>query len=169
MCSRAINRLKNDQVDYNQILQGVNDDPTSVYLDETFMFPDSIHWEDLPATQWNLDGDVPVIDWARIRNVFPESPYYSMWGSTGLIPADAIQGQLGNCWLISAAMSTAEKEERVYNIFDVEEKNSAGIYSSKLWLLGMPVSVTVDDYLPLTSFESADYGKLYYTRYANVS
>jgi len=31
-----------------------------------------------------------------------------MWGTSSINPEDAIQGQLGNCWLIVAAMSIAE-------------------------------------------------------------
>ena len=33
---------------------------------------------------------------------------FSLWGDEKINPKDAIQGQLGNCWLISAAMSIAE-------------------------------------------------------------
>ena len=162
VCGRAINRLKDEYRDYNEVMQFSNDDPSVTYFDKSFKFPESIHWEDLPALQWNLDHDVQNIEWKRIKSVFADEQY-SMWGSKGLSPADAIQGELGNCWLVTAAMSTAEKPERVYDIFDIQTKNSAGIYSTKMWLLGMPVSVVIDDHLPLQEWNNS------YTRYAQVS
>ena len=85
-----------------------------------------------------------------------------MWGNGVANPADAIQGQLGNCWLIVAAMSVAEDPDRIYDIFEIKEKNSFGMYATQMWLLGMPITVTIDDYLPV---EKTDNQK---TRYANV-
>jgi len=55
------------------------------------MFPDSIHWDDLPALQWNLDWDVANLSWKRIKDVFTES-YFSLWGEGHINPEDAIQG-----------------------------------------------------------------------------
>ena len=73
-----------------------------------------------------------------------------MWGADSTVkPADAIQGQLGNCWLISAAMSIAEHPDRIQEIFEIDQKNSVGIYALTMHLLGMPVTVTIDDHLPI--------------------
>lgn len=103
------------------------------------------------------------MSWKRIKDVFAES-YFSLWGSRKINPEDAIQGQLGNCWLIVAAMSIAEDPQRIKDIFQVEQKNSAGVYAAKMWLLGMPTSVVIDDYLPLDK-----YGDGQSTRYAKVA
>ena len=88
------------------------------------------------------------MEWRRIRDVFADT-FYSIWGSNEINVEDAIQGQLGNCWLIVAAMSLAENPARIQDIFQIKKKNSVGVYSSKMYLLGMPVSVIIDDYLPI--------------------
>ena len=46
-------------------------------------------------------------------------------------------------------MSISEKPDRINDIFKIEEKNSAGVYAMKMWLLGMPITVVLDDYLPV--------------------
>lgn len=48
-----------------------------------------------------------------------------------------------------AAVSLAEEPARIKDIFLVDQKNSAGVYAATMYLLGMPITVTVDDYLPL--------------------
>ena len=34
----------------------------------------------------------------------------------------------------------------IYKLFDIKQRNAAGIYSIRLWNMGLPVSVVVDDY-----------------------
>ena len=51
---------------------------------------------------------IDYIEWSRIKNRFGGQEF-SMWGSSDVRPEDAIQGDIGNCWLISAAMSLAEQ------------------------------------------------------------
>ena len=58
-------------------------------------------------------------------------------------------------------MSIAEKPERLTNMFLIDEKNSANIYAVKMYALGVPVTVTIDDYLPLETY--------YETLFARVS
>ena len=60
-------------------------------------------------------------------------------------------------------MSISDKPERIYDIFKIEEKNSAGVYATKMWLLGVPITVVIDDYLPVEQW-----GKQF-TRYAQVA
>ena len=47
-------------------------------------------------------------------------------------------------------------------MFEIERKNSVGIYATKMWLLGMPITVIIDDHLPLEKWSDA-------TRYAKVA
>ena len=46
-------------------------------------------------------------------------------------------------------MALAESEQRVMDFFVVQDKNSASIYAANLHLLGSPITVVVDDFLPL--------------------
>ena len=74
----------------------------------------------------------------------------------------ALQGELGNCWLVVAAASIAEDPDRIHDIVEIDVKNSVGIYATSMYLLGMPITVIVDDYLPIEPMDNSQ------TRYAQV-
>ena len=63
-------------------------------------------------------------------------------------PNDIKQGQLGDCWFLSALSSLAERPGMVRRLFITQEYNKEGIYKIKLWKNGEWVIVTVDDYIP---------------------
>jgi len=50
--------------------------------------------------------------------------------------------------MIAASSVTALDPERIHEIFLIEHLNSAGVYAVKVYMMGIPVTVTVDDYLP---------------------
>ena len=159
-CQRAINRLINETADFNEIFREANKDDDYRFTDGTFTFPDSIHWPNVPIEDWSLAGSEDDLEWRRISDRF-WSEDYSMWGENQIEPDDSIQGQLGNCWLHVAGMSIAEKPDRVKNLFLVDEKNSAGVYAATMYLLGMPITVVIDDYLPLQERWDGDINTIY--------
>lgn len=59
------------------------------------------------------------------------------------------QGEIGNCWFISAASALAEKKGRMESVFLNDEASANGIYGVNFYTLGVPHTVIVDDYLPL--------------------
>ena len=59
------------------------------------------------------------------------------------------QGEIGNCWFISAASALAEKKGRMESVFLNNEVSANGIYGVNFYTLGVPHTVIVDDYLPL--------------------
>lgn len=85
-------------------------------------------------------------DVKRIRDVYDSS--YSMWGHNGIELIDPNQGYLGDCWIVAAASCVAQTPERIRKLFVTDELNDAGVYSVTLYMMGIPVTVTVDDYLP---------------------
>ena len=44
--------------------------------------------------------------------------------------------------------SFAEDPDRIKDIFLTEEINKEGVYAFNMFLLGMPITITIDDYLP---------------------
>lgn len=75
-----------------------------------------------------------------------------MWGSEERVaPNDIVQGGLGDCWLMSSTASYAEVPTRIKNVFLTEELNQKGVYAVQFYVLGSPVIVTIDDFLPYTS------------------
>jgi len=94
--------------------------------------------------------------WKRISKVYKPNKGYSLFGDNGVSPNDIEQGELGNCWILSAAGSMAEIPERLENIFINHEDTSRkgisknGIYALNLYALMMPIVVTIDDRLPFS-------------------
>jgi hypothetical protein len=148
LCSRAINRLKSRQPNINEAIKYSKLEREWAYKDKTFEFAESIHWENLPGIDYQMDGDIDKISWKRINDAFNVDDF-TMWGDKGIEPKDAIQGQMGNCWLITAAISMAQNVNRIRDMFTIQQRNSASIYAAKMYLLDMPITVVVDDYIPL--------------------
>ena len=94
------------------------------------------------------------LTWKRASETFTES---GLWGSNGITPEDVRQGLLGNCWFLSAASALAEKPGRVENLFlNLDSaQNAAGIYGVNLYALGVPHTIIVDDYVPVTTIWDA--------------
>ena len=150
LCQRALQRLRHEKDDIGSLFKEY-DLYGKKYDDVTFDFPESIHWESNPTI---IPADSKVKDvenlvWERISEYLSAKDGYSLWGSNDIESSDAIQGQLGNCWLVTAAMSIAKQPGRLKEIFKVQELNDAGVYALDLWLLGMPITVLLDDKLPL--------------------
>ena len=71
-----------------------------------------------------------------------------MWGTNKATFDDSIQGYLGDCWLVASSTSLFNDASRLDDIFLVKEINEVGVYAFKFHLLGMPITVTIDDYVP---------------------
>ena len=93
--------------------------------------------------------------WGNANTYFKPTLGYSLFSDStaaSVSSFDMIQGGLGDCWLIAAIASVATDKNDLYKIFNQKVMNNAGIYSLNLWSsLGVPVTVVVDDYFPLTS------------------
>jgi len=57
---------------------------------------------------------------------------------------------VGNCWFMAAASAVAEIPGRLEKSFVRPEDfdNQAGFFDVKLFILGVPITIRVDDYLP---------------------
>lgn len=59
-----------------------------------------------------------------------------------------MQGGLGNCYIHAAAATLANKSpQAVRNVFKTQSLNTAGVYALQLYTMGLPVTITVDEYL----------------------
>ena len=111
-----------------------------------------------------MAGKEARITWKRAKNIIG-SRRHTLYGSKGISILDIDQGFIGNCWYLSAAAALAEEPERIERLFlnNVNEVSPNGIYGVNFYVLGVPHTVIVDDYLPL---QSSDYG--YTTLFANI-
>jgi len=98
-------------------------------------------------------GTTNSYTWKRMSAQFPESSGYKLFQDnlmSSINIDDTIQGYLGDCWVLATIAAVAEKPELVWRLFDTKTYNPAGIYSIRLYELGIPLSVVIDDYLPIS-------------------
>lgn len=62
-----------------------------------------------------------------------------------------MQGLLGDCWLVSSIAAVARNFNDIYKIFGQQTVNAAGIYSLNLYSIGIPVTVVIDDFIPVNN------------------
>ena len=78
----------------------------------------------------------------------------NLWGKLGIRSAAVVQGQLGDCWFISAIAALAEWQDRVKNVFNNQDGYPAdGLFQVNLYSAGKIEKVTVDDRLPVLADE----------------
>ena len=71
----------------------------------------------------------------------------TLWGWDGIQPSDAVQGYLGDCWFIAAAAAVAQDPQRIRNVFEIPVLNKSGIYAMNMFIMGVPITVVIDDKL----------------------
>jgi hypothetical protein len=81
--------------------------------------------------------------WKRVSEIMKN---YVLYDEIGL--EDIHQGQIGNCYFLSAVCAIAEFKERFDEIFISKNKSNNGCYQVKLVLQGVPTLVYIDDYFP---------------------
>ena len=64
-------------------------------------------------------------------------------------PQDILQGELGNCYFLSAIAALAQNNYRLKNIFQSLQMNKNGIYMARVLFNGVLQEVVVDDYVPV--------------------
>ena len=98
------------------------------------------------GTNWVTKNS--LIKWNRAGSVWPD---HTLFGSRGVDQNDVKQGQIGNCWFMAAANTLAKVPSRVENLFlNTENRTSPnGIYGINMYLLGVPRTIIIDDFLPL--------------------
>lgn len=140
-CASGPNRNKAPVADFYGLLSG-----SSKYTDEDFTTDnDALWWSDLGEYPGNTNR-YPT--WTRAKTAFPNSTLFG----DGVTVDDINQGGLGNCWFLSAASVLAQKEGRLEKVFlnTANALNNNGIYAVNFFTLGIPHTVVVDDYLPLS-------------------
>lgn len=88
-------------------------------------------------------------EWQSLNSVFPKSDLFS----TDL---NVTQGILNN----SSVLASIAAIGGVQNIFIDQVRNSAGIYRIKLWSLGVPVEVVIDDFVAMKYDSTPAFAKL---------
>ncbi|KAL7668270.1 hypothetical protein ACOME3_008978 [Neoechinorhynchus agilis] len=87
------------------------------------------------------------IKWKRASDLPGEWVMYSRTTD----PSCIIQGELGDCWLMSAMAVLCENPKMVSQIMLTKTISENGMYIARICLDGMWTRVSIDDYLPVNS------------------
>ena len=143
-CLTTANRNKAAVDKFYDLLKG-----GKAYSDDDFTADASaVWWSDIDTIGGNSDKlNEYKITWKRATQI---TGTHTLFGK-GISPDDATQGELGNCWFISAASALADTDPAlVKKAFHntSNQLNAAGIYAVDLYTLGIPHTVIVDDFMP---------------------
>lgn len=137
-CTNALTRLKAGPANPAKIL-GTG----KKYTDDTFGGDSAIH-DGREANEFS--GKTIVFKrWSEM----PDYKGFTVLGADDNTPMmnEASQGQLGNCYFVSAMSAAAEFPELIQNMFVNKEKNDEGLYLIRFFIRGKPWVVSIDDYL----------------------
>ena len=96
-----------------------------------------------------LDDDVSGwknYDWCRVEELF-DSENYSVF-SNGIAVEDIVQGNLSDCYFLSAIGALCKFPKLIENLFLFKEKTKEHIYGIYFFINGIKKLVLIDDYLP---------------------
>ena len=145
ICTRTATRNKAALPDFYGILNG-----TSKYTDTDFKHDwSAFAWKDAKEVYDEMATPYKTAVWKRAGELYPNN---TLWGSRGITSYDINQGEIGNCWFISAASALAEKKGRLESVFLNTSTNANGIYGVNFYTLGVPHTVIVDDFIPVTKW-----------------
>ena len=84
--------------------------------------------------------------WLRPNKIFGDNNFY-LYDKT-IEPSDIIQGELGDCYFLSALASLAQIRDRIERIIRFRKLSSTGVYCFSLCLQGIWEDVIIDDRIP---------------------
>lgn len=83
--------------------------------------------------------------WKRARDIFKKDNFLLF---DKIEVNDINQGQIGNCYFLSALSSFAEYDYRYDEIFITKQKSENGCYVVRFYIEGIPHQIILDDYFP---------------------
>ena len=86
---------------------------------------------------------------------------FTLFGKDGVTEWDVKQGLIGNCWWMAGCIAVSQNPSRIENIFLNRGISEAGIYSVQLYALNVPITITVDDKLPVTETSDEGFDTIY--------
>uniref|UniRef100_A0A6S8JXE5 Calpain catalytic domain-containing protein n=1 Tax=Dunaliella tertiolecta TaxID=3047 RepID=A0A6S8JXE5_DUNTE len=94
------------------------------------------------------------IKWKRIKDISAKGSHQGAKLFSGKVePSDICQGQLGNCWLMSACACLANQEGAIEQVFLTKELTGYGKYKLQLYdgIKKKWQTVVVDDWIPCSA------------------
>ena len=101
-------------------------------------------------SQFALSKTQHNYEWKRLSEVYNIKDLNIIKESSSLADLcnDVIQGELGDCYFLSALSALAESPERIKRLLPTLKMSDKGVYETLVYLHGDPTHIVVDDYFP---------------------
>ena len=87
--------------------------------------------------------------WKRLSEVYNIKDLNIIKESkNGNLADDVQQGELGDCYFLSAIACLAENPDRIKNLFPTLKISDKGVFETLVYLHGEPTNIVLDDYVP---------------------
>ena len=104
--------------------------------------------------EWGFVNEWKEIKWMPISQCLPGAKIFQ-----GKVePGDIGQGYLGDCYFLAALAALAERPDRIFQLFLMNEVNEQKYYSVKMLYKGKWMTIDMDEYIPIL------YGKPAFTK-----
>jgi hypothetical protein len=142
-CKYIIDRFKKGPADYKTIISK----NVANWTDPDFPSNkiDGLYWKS-PHTNGKL-AHLKSYPWTRLTTMFPT---YKIQGSEGYMN-DIGQGSLGDCYFLAGINSVAKDEQFFDSTIIIKNITKPAIFAFKVFVRGIPVVVTIDDWVPVYS------------------
>ena len=128
--------------------------PNSVYTDDLFQPLKKNLCPVDEAGRWLLPEDITQddlrnwsrIQWARVEDIFGSKNYHVFYD--GINNEDIIQGELGDCYFLSAVAAICKYPQLVEKLFLIKAKSNEHCYGCYYRINGIWKLVLIDDYIP---------------------
>lgn len=88
--------------------------------------------------------------WQRLSEVYNIKDLNVIKGES--LSKDVLQGELGDCYFLSALAALAENPSRIRQLISQTNMSPKGVYETLVYLHGEPTKIVVDDYFPFLDF-----------------
>src|SRR5690348_8502975 len=73
-----------------------------------------------------------------------------------IITEDVVQGELGDCYFLSAISALAEFPKRIKSLLPSMSFSPSGAFEATVYIHGAPTKIVIDDYFPFIEQEGED-------------
>ena len=134
----------------------------TLFTDDLFLPTKKNLCELKKSGEWKLPENIDEIDlygcesikWERVENIFMSSDYQVFYDK--IEKEDIIQGNLGNCYFLSAISSLCKYPKLIEKLFFFQEKSDEHCYGCYFRINGIWKLILLDDFIPCfkNSFEN---------------
>jgi len=118
-----------------------------LHMDQNFEDTDFPAGNEIIGREWIHKNNNIQIIWQRPQELF-QTGFDNIHLFDTIDPDDIEQGLLGVCYFLAAISAVAEFPSRVQRLFLNSRANQKGVYGLQFYSQGVPVEITVDDYIP---------------------